>query len=250
MLMDTKLKSLEQFLLKHAWRWKKKNTLFSTGNSMETEAICSYASFCNVKQRQTSSTKTHVLLILIQSAKHPSVTSRHPWLILSSINYWDFLLLPSLPHHVMMLSWAQLNLNLKCQQLTLIKRSGTLTLRTILHGMSSSLIFGREELWNLILAESLWMRSRKSQNAAILMEVIHFWIALYTGGAFEISTVNNINDRCIVGTLLGPCGADLLSSQFRIYFDNISGDRYIDRCVSPTHVQSVGSKSVAGSMQF
>lgn len=56
------------------------------------------------------------------------------------------------------------------------------------------------------------------------MEVIHFWMSLYTGGAFEIPSVDNINNHCIVGTVLGPCGAVLLSSQFRIYFNNISGE--------------------------
>lgn len=83
------------------------------------------------------------------------------------------------------------------------------------------------------------------------MEVIHFWMSLYTGGAFEISRVDNINDCCIVGTLLGPCRAVLSSSQFGIYFDNISGETsYGEMWIPPTHVHSVGFKSVVGNMQF
>lgn len=62
------------------------------------------------------------------------------------------------------------------------------------------------------------------KNAAIFLEVIHFRMCLYTGDAFEISSVDNINGGSTVRKTLGPCEAFLLSSQFRISFDNISSE--------------------------
>lgn len=148
----------------------------------------------------------------------------------------------------MMLSWAQLNLNLKCQQLTLIKQSGTLTLRCILHGMSSSLIFDREEFhfsWVLLSAPKKLSKMQQLWWWVFIFECLYtlvmplkylVWITLMT---------------VVEGTLLGPCGAVCSSSQFGIYFDNISGETwYRQMWVFPTHVQSVGFKPVLGSKNF
>lgn len=61
---------------------KKQNSAFSTGNGMGMEAICSHASIW-MWSRDGRQAPTHVLLILIHSAEHPSVTSRHPRLIVN-----------------------------------------------------------------------------------------------------------------------------------------------------------------------
>lgn len=104
--------------LSHAFQHRKTTTLlFPTGRTRTPSAA---------RRRQPSSTSTHVLLIFIHSAKHPSLTFRHPRLIPNLHKLWR---LPSLPHRLVIPSWARLRLNLKCQWLTLIKQRGTLTLR-------------------------------------------------------------------------------------------------------------------------